>query len=185
LKGFHLVGGTALALKAGHRKSIDIELFSDFNFDSAALLENLATDFNFVLHFSAQNTLKGSIENIQVDLLAHRYPLVNQVEIIDKISMLSMQDILAMKLNAISTSGQRVKDFVDVYFLLKQYSLADMIDFYKLKYAQYSEINVLKSLVYFDDVDLTDWPQIIAEPELKWKQVKQRLIRATKDYMDG
>lgn len=40
LQGFFLVGGTALALKLGHRKSIDIDLFSDFGFDAVQLLEN-------------------------------------------------------------------------------------------------------------------------------------------------
>ena len=46
LKGFYLVGGTALALKLGHRKSVDLDLFSNFNFDVEQLLENLSADFN-------------------------------------------------------------------------------------------------------------------------------------------
>ena len=58
LKGFHLVGGTALALRLRHRKSIDIDLFSDFSFDVAQILENLSTDFNFKLFFSANNTMR-------------------------------------------------------------------------------------------------------------------------------
>ena len=61
LKGFYLAGGTALALSMGHRKSVDIDLFSDFKFDTAAILENLSADFAFQLFFSASNTIKGSI----------------------------------------------------------------------------------------------------------------------------
>ena len=45
LQGFHLVGGTALALKMGHRKSIDLDLFSNSDFDAGYILENLAVDF--------------------------------------------------------------------------------------------------------------------------------------------
>ncbi len=52
LKGFYLVGGTALALQIGHRKSIDIDLFSDFEFDTLQILENLSADFN--LNFFSQ-----------------------------------------------------------------------------------------------------------------------------------
>ncbi len=76
LKGFYLVGGTALALIMGHRKSVDLDLFSNFSFDTVQLLDNLSADFSFALFFSANNTLKGSINQVQVDILAHRYPLV-------------------------------------------------------------------------------------------------------------
>ena len=87
LKGFYLVGGTSLALKLGHRKSVDIDLFATFNFDSGEMLENLSADFPFKLFFSANNTIKGSVYDIQVDILAHRYPLVREPLIEQEISM--------------------------------------------------------------------------------------------------
>lgn len=185
LKGFHLVGGTSIALRIGHRISVDIDLFSNFSFDVAYLLENLTADFNFSLNFSASNTIKGTIDHIQIDILAHRYPLLDKPLTFEHISMLSLPDIIAMKLNVIATSGQRAKDFIDIYYLLGNYKISEMIGFYKKKYKQYNEVNVLKSLVYFDDVDLTDWPQIIDNPFLKWEQVKQKLTSATTDYISG
>jgi len=183
LKGFHLVGGTAIALQIGHRKSFDIDLFSDFSFNVAQMLENLSADFNFKLFFSADNTIKGSVDNIQLDILAHRYPLVKEPITEEHITMLSLQDILSMKLNAITTSGQRVKDFIDVYYLLREFSLAEMIGFYKTKYKQYNEVNVLKSITYFDDVELSDWPQMIDNPLLKWDDIKKSITNATKNYI--
>ena len=74
LKDFFLVGGTALALKIGHRKSIDLDLFSTISFDTNHLLENLSADFPFKLFFSATNTLKGSINQIQVETKPTRVP---------------------------------------------------------------------------------------------------------------
>jgi hypothetical protein len=183
LKGFHLVGGTALALRIGHRKSIDIDLFSNFNFDVAQMLENLSADYPFKLFFSANNTLKGSIGEVQLDILAHRYPLICEPLHVENISMLSVQDIIAMKLNAIATSGQRVKDFIDIYYLLDEYSVAEMIDFYKRKYSQYNEVNVLKSLTWFDDVNLSDWPILLRNPKLKWTNIKKAIIEATNNYL--
>lgn len=183
LKGFHLVGGTALALRLRHRKSIDIDLFSDFSFDVAQILENLSTDFNFKLFFSANNTIKGSIDNVQVDILAHRYPLISEPLTEERITMLSLQDIIALKLNAITTSGQRVKDFIDLFYLLREFNLSEMIGFYKTKYKQYNEVNVLKSITYFNDVDLADWPQIIDSPSLKWDEIKKSLTTATRKYI--
>lgn len=183
LKGFYLVGGTALALKMGHRKSIDLDLFTNFDFDEAWLLENLSSDFPFKLFFSAMNTIKGSISGIQVDILAHRYPLIGEPLICEDISMLSTQDIVAMKLNAIAVSGQRVKDFIDIYYLLEIYSIEEMISFYKRKYEQYNEVNVLKSLTWYEDVDLSDWPVLLKNPNLKWINVKRRITESTRNYL--
>ncbi len=183
LKGFYLVGGTALALRIGHRKSIDLDLFSNFNFDAVQMLENLSSDFQFSLFFSANNTLKGSIGGVQVDILAHRYPLIEEPVSVDSVSMLAVEDIAAMKLNAISVSGQRVKDFIDIYYLLDQYTVKELIEFYKRKYSQFNEVNVLKSLTWFGEVDLNDWPVLVKNPKLKWKAVQKRILEATGEYL--
>lgn len=183
LDEFFLVGGTALALLYGHRKSIDIDLFSNFNFDAGKLLENLSTDFQFQLFFSAENTIKGSINGIQIDLIAHRYPMIGMPLITEGISILAVEDIAAMKLNAISTSGQRVKDFIDIYYLLDKFPLAELISFYKKKYSQYNEVNVLKSITWFNDVKLEDWPVILKDKNLKWEEVKDRIVNKTEIYL--
>lgn len=175
LSGFYLAGGTALALFNGHRKSVDIDLFSDSSFDTAQMLENLSQDFDFTLLFSAPNTLKGAIGDIKVDIIAHRYHLVNAPVKEEDIFVLSEQDIVAMKLNAISTSGQRIKDFIDIYFLLEKYDLKIMLVWYVEKYNQKNDLLILKSLIYFDDVEESEWPVMIKEPNLKWKDVKRRL----------
>jgi len=183
LRNFYLVGGTALSLQLGHRKSIDIDLFSNFNFDAQLLLEQISFDFHFKVFFSEKNTLKGSINNIKVDILAHRYQYIAETTIIDNISILSLQDIAAMKLNAVSTSGQRVKDFIDIFYLLEKFELNEIIDFYKKKYNQDNDINILKSLVYFDDVDLTDWPVMVKNDKLSWTIVKKKLTKAVTDFI--
>ena len=184
LNHFYLAGGTALALQLGHRTSVDLDLFSDFSFDTAYVLENLSVDFEYKLFFSAKNTLKGSINNVQVDILAHRYPFVSSPVIIEDVAMVSTEDIIAMKLNAIAISGQRVKDFIDIYYLLKKYSLADMIGFYKSKYATFNEVNILKSLTWFDDVDQSGWPVLMLNPDLKWAEIAKKITLETKNYLE-
>lgn len=183
LNRFYLAGGTALALRLGHRKSVDIDLFSNFSFDAGDLLEKLSADFNFELFFSAVNTIKGNINEIQVDILAHRYPLICEPYSEEGISVLSIEDIIAMKLNAIATSGQRVKDFIDLYFFLDIYSIGEMVSFYKKKYTQYNEVIVLKSITWFDDIIESDWPVILKKPGLKWEDVKSKINEATELYL--
>jgi hypothetical protein len=183
LSGFHLVGGTALSLVLNHRKSDDIDLFSNFDFDAAGLLENLHIDYPFQIFSSMENTLKGSIFDIKVDILAHRYKYLEEPKIFTEINMLSLPDLVAMKLNAISTSGQRSKDYIDIYYLLEKYELKNMLSFYKEKYDQQNETFLLKSLIYFDDVDLSDWPVLIKNPRLKWAEVKKKMEKTVLNYI--
>jgi len=183
LKGFYLVGGSALALYYGHRKSIDLDLFSNFGFDAEKLLEQIHQDFTFQIYNSAQNTLKGSINQINVDIIAHRYPLVGEPFFIDNMAILSDKDIVAIELNAIATSGQRSKDFVDIYYAFRKFSLNEMLDFYKRKYNQEDETQLLKSIIYFDDVDLADWPVLLDNPGLKWKDITKKLESESLRYI--
>jgi len=185
LRDFYLVGGTALALHLRHRRSVDIDLFSNFSFDASALLEQLQQDFTYTLFHTGSNTLKGSILKINVDILAHRYRLIDQPREIQGVTLLSERDIIAMKLNAIATSGQRSKDFIDIYFLLETFPLSNMLESYKAKYGRENISHILKSLIYFDEVDLVDWPFLIREPTLKWDSVKKRIEKAVLDYIRG
>ncbi len=183
LKGFYLTGGTALALYLGHRKSVDIDLFSNFGFDAGQMIENLSQDFPFQLFYSSANTLRGSIENIKTDIIAHRYKYINGPFLLDNISILSEDDIVAMKINAIITSGQRIKDFTDIYFLLDKFDISDMIRFYNNKYNQDNDALILKSLIYFDDIDNSDWPVLIKNPDLKIADIKKRIKKAVLQYV--
>jgi hypothetical protein len=142
------------------------------------------THFQYKLFFSAGNTLKGRIGPVEVDIIAHRYPLIRRPVELENITMLSVEDIAAMKLNAIAVSGQRSKDFIDVYYLLEEFSMKEMISFYKEKYSQHNEVNILKSITWFEDVDLADWPVLLETPSLKWDSVKKRIVGSTKKYLN-
>lgn len=174
-KGFYLVGGTALSLYLGHRKSIDLDLFSNFSFDSLDLLEQIHQDHAYQILQSATNTLRGRINYVNVDFIAHRYPWIGEANCSEGISLASIEDILAMKINAITTSGQRSKDYIDVYFALEKFSLGELLVFYQKKYGQESRMPALKSLIYFDDVDTSDWPVLLKKHDLSWRTVKTKL----------
>ena len=64
-----LVGGTALALQIGHRKSVDIDLFGNFTFDHYKLSELLNRFNKVTLLHNSQNIKTYSIENIKVDFV--------------------------------------------------------------------------------------------------------------------
>jgi hypothetical protein len=182
LQGFQLAGGTALALHLGHRASIDLDLFSNGSFDEGRIMESLQQDYKLTLLYTASGTLKSIINDVNVDIIAHRYPNLEEPHVSGDIRLYSVPDIIAMKLNAISVSGQRSKDFIDVYYALEKYNVSQIVSFYRNKYNQPGDMHILKSLIYFDDVDLSDWPVLIKEPELAWSQVKKRIEKAVLEY---
>ena len=79
LKPFYLVGGTALALRYGHRISVDLDCFTHEPFDSSQLSQLsqlLVNDFNLTEAVVETNTVLGLINGIKIDFIAHRYPLI-------------------------------------------------------------------------------------------------------------
>lgn len=58
-----------------------------------------------------------------------------------------------------------------------------MIGIYKTKYAAYNEVNVLKSLTWFEDVDHSGWPVLLQDPELKWTVITKKIIHETQKYL--
>ncbi|MGB4900509.1 MAG: nucleotidyl transferase AbiEii/AbiGii toxin family protein, partial [Saprospiraceae bacterium] len=128
LKEFYLVGGTSLALQIAHRNSIDIDLFSQNKFEPSSFVAILENKFEFRLDNLFPDTMLCHINNIKVDFISHPYTLVKKPIIEEGITYLSKEDIAAMKLNAIVRSGQRLKDFIDLYFLLEHFSIHQMLE---------------------------------------------------------
>ena len=89
---------------------------------------------------------------------------------------MSLEDIAAMKLNAISGRGGK-KYFIDLYFLLQTFSLKEMMGLYNKKYEDGSHFLLLKSLVYFEDAEKEEMP-IMTKPTT-WKKIKQRILQET------
>ena len=84
-----------------------------------------------------------------------------------------------MKLSAISNSSQRLKDFIDVYFLLQYFSVNDMLGFFEIKYPHVNALIPLKALNYFDDIDENIDPPKLLNP-VSLKQIKQRINDAVR-----
>ena len=174
-----------MAFYLGHRKSVDIDLFSNFAFNASELIDLIQQDYRLQLYNTASNTIRGSIEDVNIDIIAHVYPYINEPSVIDGVQILSVPDLIAMKLNAISVSGQRSKDFIDIYFILEEnrFSITDILKFYQVKYNQHGDMHILKSLIYFEDVDLSGWPVLLKKPLLKWSDVKKKIEKEVLRYL--
>ena len=90
-----------------------------------------------------------------------------------------------MKVNSVANDGTRVKDFIDLFFLVSEheYSVEKLLKNYETKYIQRNALHALKSLNYFEEVNIADWPELLKKKEISWKKVKNRIDKACKDYI--
>ncbi len=183
LQNFALAGGTALALLLGHRISVDLDLFTTDRFDSDALFEHLRDSYDVRSCSRSANSLslfvKSQEEEIKVDLIRHNYPQLRPVKPIDNIRIFSLEDIAAMKLNAIANRGAK-KDFYDVQALLQCFRLQELLGFYKQKYEQMNSFTVVKSLVYFDDANQE--PDPVSLSDVNWIDIKRKIENEIRQY---
>ena len=117
------------------------------------------------------------INGIKVDILAHQYPIFNKVEKVDGNRMLSLQDIGAMKLKAILQSGTRLKDFMDIHFLLEQLPLQKITEGFVQKYPDVNVQMAHNALLYFDDFNKKEKINFLGK-EITLKEMESRLKAA-------
>jgi hypothetical protein len=178
LAPFSLGGGTSLALRFAHRTSIDIDLFSAEQFDSDALLESLRARFaqTEILGRTA-GSLGLAIRGIKVDILRHAYPLLEPPSSSGGVRFLSLEDIAAMKINAVTNRGSK-KDFSDLLLLHRNgVPLDTALELYCRKYGAAGRFLAIRSLQFFDDARAEPDPAYLNE--WTWASVETQMIQLT------
>lgn len=181
LKETRLVGGTALALQLGHRSSIDIDLFGHFNCDDIQLRRMLATHGQLQVIATSENLKLFTLNDIKVDIVNYDSPWIDEVVEQDGLRLASVSEIAAMKVRAIVGCGTR-KDFVDLYYLLQQFSIFQIMDLYHEKYPDFNDFIAVKSLTYFEDAEQAPMPMMhdLTSWDTMKEQIKQSVKQLTK-----
>lgn len=180
LKDTRLVGGTALAIQIGHRKSVDIDLFGNIKGDELSLSKKLQEIGTTQIIRNTENIHIYLVKGIKVDIVNYHYPWLGKPVVQDGHILAGQKDIAAMKLSAVTGRGSK-KDFIDIYYLLKKYSLSEMMSFYLAKYHDGSEFMVLKSITYFSDADADKDPVMLKL--MDWRKVKETILRAVEKHV--
>ena len=180
LTNTRLVGGTALALHLGHRKSVDFDLFGSF--DPSVSYRKLLADAGHSVEGAENGTVQSlRVDNVKVDLVNYPYPWMDDAIEEGGIRLAGLKDIAAMKLSAVANRGRK-KDFIDVARLLDVFSLDQMLSFYKEKFSV-SELSFpLRGLMYFDDAEEDPMPEML-DGDLTWENVKNTVVVATRKYV--
>jgi len=176
---FNLVGGTSLSLRRGYRSSIDIDLFTQTKLDTVFIQKVINDNFSAQLLVSYSYMLQFLINGVKVDFVNNGIHNIYPVENIQGIRIASELDVAALKLNAICGRGAK-KDFVDIFVLLQNYKLGELLNIFQKKIPKTDIGIVLKSLVYFDDAESDKIPELFIK--VKWNEIKKEIEKHVLDF---
>ena len=180
LENTRLVGGTALALQYGHRRSVDLDFFGHTTEDIEELTETIRQSVGQTVLLSATKRIKVyNIRNVKVDIVNYDYPWIDDAVTEGDIRLASPKDIAAMKVNAVIGRGTK-KDFIDIYYLLQHFTFDELLHLYKKKYPDGSEYRALLSMSYFADADPQAMPYMFESVD--WNNVKERIRKEQESY---
>ncbi len=174
-KNSRLVGGTALALQLGHRKSIDLDIFGKIAATPEEIQEICSEVGSFEISKTSKNINVYWVDGIKVDCVNYPYEWLEECRVLDGVRLASISDIASMKISAIINRGTK-KDFIDLHFLLKEISLNHILDLYDQKYTDGSRFIAIKSLTYFEDAESDPMPYMFED--VTWEDVKKSIITA-------
>jgi hypothetical protein len=179
---FYLAGGTGLALQIGHRDSVDFDFFSADDFDTQKLYEKIRSvfsGFDILKTQEEKNTLTVFInKDIKLSFFTYKYPLLEPLAEDEFIKAASIFDIACMKFSAITGRASN-KDYIDLYFILQDHSLKILLEKCSIKMPGLDPILILKSLVYFDDLEEENI-KFMPGREVKFEKVKCYLAESVR-----
>ena len=184
LQQFNLVGGTALALRFGHRSSVDLDIFYHEKFDHTTIENELQLEFGGDFSHESGHKKIGIfcyIRKIKIDIVYFPHQPIAEFVTEDDIRMYSDADISAMKIQAILGRAQK-KDFWDLHELLQHYPLQQLMDWHKQKYpSQMLAISIPNAITYFTEADDSETPESFKNQT--WEEVKIGIKKVVSDYL--
>ncbi|WP_316789688.1 nucleotidyl transferase AbiEii/AbiGii toxin family protein [Pedobacter frigoris] len=185
---FRLVGGTALSLQLGHRKSVDIDLFTDavygsvdFNIIEQYMLDNftyVSTSFGVNPAFGTSYLVGSDKQNaVKADVYYSMDPFFQPAIEVEGVRMASTEEIVAMKIDVIQRGGRK-KDFWDLHESMEHYSIDSMLELHRLRYEwTHEREKILENFVDFSIADQDPDPICLKEKE--WAFIKEDFEAAT------
>ena len=174
--------------------SDDIDYFTPQEYGTAdfdGIQAKLRNEFDYIYgggrdigfghsYFVGNSSLDG--DKVKLDIM-YTDPFLNEPDVLDEVNFASVEDIVAMKINAITDGFGRKKDFWDIHFLLTMFSLREMLDLHQKRHPwEHERSRVLKDLNNFIKADKVPIPRCLLGNE--WPQIKLDLIDEVMNYID-
>jgi len=178
-KNYYLVGGTAIALYIGHRRSTDFDLFT-FKTINKSFINKLIQKQKYKkqIIFIDNDQMHFLLNDIKITFFNYPYPVLHNVMFKNIISLPSLLTLSAMKAFAL---GRRAKwkDYVDLYFIIKEYySINDIsMEAKKIFGELYSEKLFRGQLAFHDDIDYSEPVEYLYDFNISEQDIKSFLIQ--------
>jgi hypothetical protein len=181
---FYMVGGTAIALHLGHRRSIDFDLFCQAPLNKHRLKGKLLTiPFNKHIIFEDFDQMHLMIHGVKTTFFNYPYPIEHPVKVKNIISIPDLITLAAMKAFAL---GRRAKwkDYVDLYLILRDFfsipEISHKAD--EIFGSLYNEKLFREQLAYHNDIDFSEPVEYIV-PAVSEKEIKEFLTGKAIDIL--
>lgn len=194
-RNFYFTGGTALsAIYLHHRLSEDLDFFSEEKFDTLPI-SNLFTDWSKKHQFKIESRELEVVrifllkfkdrEKLKVDFGYYPYKRLKLRKLIDSVEVDSLLDIAVNKLQTIHQRTD-VKDFVDLYLLLKEFTVWDLMEGVRIKFRMeldpYSVAADCLKVNSFENLPIMLMPLTLKDLQSFYKDLAKKLgMKVVKD----
>ena len=155
---FYLVGGTAIALHLGHRQSIDFDLFKNGRLKRKSILNKIQTfNYQFTITRNVEEHLDVIVNDVKFTFFDFPFKVDANLHFDKIIKVPDLLTLGAMKAYALGRRS-KWKDYVDLYFILKDYYNLEQITLKanSIFGDMFSEKLFRAQLSYFEDIDFTE-----------------------------
>ena len=173
---FGLVGGTAVALYIGHRRSIDFDLFTLKPLNSEGIKTKLRKNFSIEHEYVDQEIeYKIRIKGVKITFYSYRFPIEFPVLFSD-LHIADLLTIAAMKAHALGGRA-KWKDYVDLFFIMRQYHSLEEISAkaYELFKGEHNEKLFRQRLALFFDINYDESVEFMSGFEVEEQVIKEYL----------
>jgi len=173
---FGLVGGTAIALHLGHRRSIDFDLFTNKEFSNEAIRNKVKDTYTIqatIIDKPGELTLVSGNVKMTFYIFPYKINYTDKFDGIIKIP--NLLTLAAMKAFAL---GRRAKwkDYVDIFFILKDCAFDDITRKSREMFGpEFNERLFREQLSYYADIDYSEKVEYMLDKQVPNAEIKQRL----------
>lgn len=157
-KTFHLVGGTAIALHLGHRRSVDFDLFTTSNLVKYRIKSKLnQIPYIQTPIFEDYDQLHVLINSVKLTFFSFPFSIEHPVKVDTYFTMPTLLSLASMKAFALGRRS-KWKDYVDLFFIIKNhYSITEISNEAKINFpSQFSEKLFREQLAFYKDIDFSE-----------------------------
>lgn len=177
-RGFYLAGGTALALRLGHRESQDFDFFSQIP-DIEPIRAWIDAMPDAIIRDVDADTIHAEIAGVKVSFIAgYRYPLLLPPMVVGTLEMADITDIALMKMLAV-THRATLRDYLDLAVIVRDHcTLEELIQKSTEKYGPtFNVMLCVRAMVQFEDLD-KEMPVLLdASLETSWKEILRSAVK--------